>query len=434
MSSLIKAIGIDLGGTKIETALVDEYGRVLRKLRRKTPKKESEILRELVKAIKEVQGKEKITGIGIGFAGFVDSKRGIVISSPNIPPIKKARVKEFLKKRFKCKIVLENDANMFALGERYFGFKKKHSNFVALTLGTGIGSGIIVNGKLMKGKGIAAELGHTIIDSSSAKKCMCGNFGCFEALVCGRALVERARQHGLNAKSAKEVALKSLRGNKAARKAIKETAHFLGIGLANIANTFDPEIIVLGGGLSNIKQLIEDAKKEMKKHVVVKNRVKVFREQLNGNGTIIGAALCTMNEFLLLQKKPLLAVDCIIETRKGIVLIKRRFEPRGWALPGGIVEYNETLERAVRREMLEETGLKLKGLKQFRAYSSPKRDPRQHSISVVFTAKGIGRIQPNSEAREIRAFQLNKLPKLVFDHAKILKDWAKEFKDGRLNS
>jgi len=426
--TLVKAVGVDLGGTKIEAALVDETGRVLRKIRRRTPKSEGKILLALAQAIRKAKGKEKIEGIGIGFAGFVDSKRGVVISSPNAPPIKNTRAKAFLRKKFKCPIVLENDANMFALGEYYKGFGARYPNLVALTIGTGIGSGVIAGRRLLKGNAIAAEFGHTIIGAGSAEKCMCGNFGCFECLVCGRALVKRARKHGLKVKSAKDVGLRAKRGSKAARKAVKETARFLGIGLANAANAFDPDVIVLGGGLSNIKLLVDQARKEMKKHVAVKGRVKVFREKLGGNGAVIGAAMAVLNDFLLLEKRPILAVDCIIGKGNGIVLIKRRFKPKGWALPGGIVEYGETLEEAVKREMLEETGLKLRELEQFGAYSDPKRDPRQHCVSVVFAAKGVGTPRPDKESSEIRVFPLKRLPRLGFDHGKILKDWAKEFK------
>ncbi len=426
--TLLKSVGVDLGGTKLEAALVSEKGKILRKLRVTTPKKQPEILKKLALAIGKVKGKEKIHGIGIGFAGFVDSKKGIVIRSPNAPAIKNAPVKSFLKKRFKCKVVVENDANMFALGEWFYGLKQKHRNIVAFTLGTGIGSGVIANGKLVKGKGIASELGHTIIAADSGKKCMCGNTGCFEAMVSGRAIVERARENGLKAASAREVALLASKGSKAAIRAIKETARYLGIGLANAANTFDPEAIVVGGGLSNIELLVREAKREMKKHVVEKGRVKVFKEKLGGNAILLGAALCTFNGFHLTERRPLLAVDCIIEKSNGIVLVKRRFKPRGWALPGGIVEYGESLEKAVRREALEETGLALYNLKQFHAYSKPERDPRQHAVSVVFTARGKGTLKTDSESEEARVFSPKSLPRLVFDHEKILKDWGKEFK------
>ncbi len=421
------AVGVDVGGTKIEAALV-ENGKILKKKKIRTPKKPQEILKAVAGAIEGVRGKKKIHGIGVGFAGFVDSKKGIVISSPNIPPAKNLKVKKFLEKRFKCNIALENDANMFALGEFFYGSGKRHSNMVALTLGTGIGSGVIANGRLVRGKGIASELGHTVIDFSSGKKCMCGNTGCFESLVSGKAVVERAREKGLNAKSAKQVAALAKKGNKRAREAIKETGRFLGIGMANAANAFDPEVIVLGGGLSGSRLLVESAKKEMKKYVVVKNRARVETCKLKRNACALGAALASLNEFLLTEKRPLLAVDCIIELGGGIVLIKRRTEPRGWALPGGLVEYGETLEKAVKREVFEETGLKVSGLKQFKAYSNPKRDPRQHSISVVFTAKGKGNPKESLEAQKTAVFSQKRLPRLLFDHGKILKDWHKEFK------
>ncbi|MEM0360438.1 MAG: ROK family protein [Candidatus Diapherotrites archaeon] len=422
----LKAVGVDIGGTKILAVLVSSNGRILRECKVKTPATEGKALLALEKAICWAKGSEKITGIGIGFAGFIDSEQGIVIESPNMPSIKKAKVKSFLEKKFKCKVCLENDANMFALGEWFFGFGAKHKNFAALTIGTGIGSGVIENGKLLKGKGIAPEFGHTIIQAKGGRKCKCGNTGCFEAQACGSALLERANSFGLNSSSGEEIAKKAKTGNKKAIKAIKETAHYLGIGLANFANAFDPEIIVIGGGLSNIPLLLREAEKEMQKHVVVKKRARVCKEKLEGKGAALGAALCALNGFLPLEKKPVLAVDCILEFNKGIVLLKRNFKPKGWALPGGIVEYGESLEKAIEREVLEETNLKIKGLKQFKAYSAPERDPRWHSVTVVFTGKGIGRIKKSRESEKVSVFNTKSLPKLAFDHQKILADWAKE--------
>ncbi|MFH1235147.1 MAG: ROK family protein [Candidatus Diapherotrites archaeon] len=300
----VKAVGVDIGGTKIFAALADCNGRILSECKTSTPKTRREILAALANAISRVKGKEKIKGIGVGFAGFVDSEKGIVISSPNMPAIRGTKVKAFLEKRFGCRIALENDVNMFALGEYFFGFGGKFKNVVALTIGTGIGSGIIINGRLLKGKGIASESGHTIIAADSGRKCACGNSGCFEAMACGAALVERANALGLNAKNAEEVAKKAKAGNKAAIRAVKETARFLGIGLANLANAFDPEAIVIGGGLSNIPLLLGEAEKEMQKHVVVKKRTKVFREKLQGKGAVLGAAACALDSFILLEKKP----------------------------------------------------------------------------------------------------------------------------------
>ncbi len=122
---------------------------------------------------------------------------------------------------------------------------------------------------------------------------------------------------------------------------------------------------------------------------------------------------------------PGLAVDCIILVEGRVLLIHRRNAPHGWALPGGFVEYGETVEDAVRREMTEETGLELQDLRQFRVYSDPARDPRGHVVSVVFTARGVGQPEAGDDADRYRLVDLNAVPEseLVFDHAQILRDF-----------
>lgn len=131
-------------------------------------------------------------------------------------------------------------------------------------------------------------------------------------------------------------------------------------------------------------------------------------------------------EIVLLYRNPLLTVDIIIEMPgKGIILIERRNPPLGWAIPGGFVDYGETLEAAAVREAGEETGMELEGLRQFQAYSDPKRDPRGHTVSVVFTAVGKGVPRAADDAKNLQIFPLDKLPeKLAFDHALILSDYS----------
>ncbi|MEO0102377.1 MAG: NUDIX hydrolase [candidate division WOR-3 bacterium] len=131
-----------------------------------------------------------------------------------------------------------------------------------------------------------------------------------------------------------------------------------------------------------------------------------------------------------LKEGPKLAVDIIIEYQGKIVLIKRKNYPFGWALPGGFVEYGETVEKAARREAKEETGLSVINLKQFHTYSDPKRDPRFHCVSVVFTAQGRGKIRARSDAKEVGLFAPDTLPReITFDHRRILADYfrAKKF-------
>ena len=238
-----KAIGVDLGGTKTIVVLIDEYGRILKKKKYSTPQTKREILEMLVKGIKEVKGREKVVGIGLGLAGFLDSERGIMRFSPNIPAINNTNFKAFLKKHFKEKLFFENDANAFALAEYAAGYKKQYKNIVGITLGTGIGGGIIVDGMLLKGKGCAAELGHMIVDHSSGKRCDCGNIGCFEELADGKALLRTAHKLGLNVQNNIELAELAKKGNKKAVRAVKEIAEYLAIGLVNIINIFDPDVL-----------------------------------------------------------------------------------------------------------------------------------------------------------------------------------------------
>ena len=137
-------------------------------------------------------------------------------------------------------------------------------------------------------------------------------------------------------------------------------------------------------------------------------------------------------ELVRLYRNPLLTVDIIIEVpAKGIILIERKNPPFGWAIPGGFVDYGETLEAAALREAKEETGMDLAGLKQFRAYSDPKRDPRGHTVSVVFTALGTGVPRAADDAKSLRIFPLEELPEdLAFDHALILSDYSEWLRDG----
>ncbi|MCM8765397.1 MAG: NUDIX hydrolase [Candidatus Omnitrophica bacterium] len=130
------------------------------------------------------------------------------------------------------------------------------------------------------------------------------------------------------------------------------------------------------------------------------------------------------------RNSPLVTVDVIIESKGGIVLIKRRNPPFGWALPGGFVDYGESLEEAVMREAKEETGLELKNLVQFHTYSSPERDPRFHTVSTVYIAQAEGKPRADTDAQEVKIFSLEELRKIdfAFDHAKIIHDYLREYK------
>lgn len=126
------------------------------------------------------------------------------------------------------------------------------------------------------------------------------------------------------------------------------------------------------------------------------------------------------------MSEPRLTVDVIIETEEGLVLVERKHEPLGWALPGGFVDWGETLEQAAVREVKEETGLDVELIRQFQAYSDPTRDPRGHTVSVVFLGKASGTPVGGDDAATAKSFPKDELPELAFDHARILSDWMSE--------
>ena len=123
------------------------------------------------------------------------------------------------------------------------------------------------------------------------------------------------------------------------------------------------------------------------------------------------------------KDRPRLAVDIIIQYKEGIVIIERKYDPKGFAIPGGFVEYGETVEQAAIREAKEETNLDIKLVRQFHTYSDPKRDPRHHTVSVVFIASASGQLKAGDDAKQAHIFPLNNIPKLCFDHNQIIEDF-----------
>jgi glucokinase len=206
-------IGVDIGGTYIKSGIVSR-NKIIKKVVLKTGKNKKEVIDNIIKSI-EVLFNKKIQGIGIGCPGPADYKKGIIRNAPNIP-LDGVNLKKVVSQKFKKKVIIENDANCFALAE---SIRLKNKNLVALTLGTGIGGAIIVDGKVLHGKGNAGHIGHSTIKFDGVQS-KCGN-NCIETLY------------------------KDARANK------KDFAKYIGITLANINNILDPEVISIGGGVSN---------------------------------------------------------------------------------------------------------------------------------------------------------------------------------------
>jgi glucokinase len=299
------SIGIDLGGTKVAGILVNSENEIITEIKLNTQCKEQSTVIERIKAIisqllaENEVSPHNLTGIGLGVAGHVNAEQGIIIYCPNLP-IKNLNLKSLLQKEYNIPVFIENDANSAAIGEKHFGLAKNNENFVCVTLGTGIGAGIFINGSIYRGPtGSAGELGHMILDfSHDAPLCGCGNRGCFEALASGTAIARKAKEifarhpnsfisAGMGAEreiTAQMVAEMAQKENKFALKIFKDVANIIGIGFANIVNLFNPEKIIVTGSLVEGEDLIlKPAIKTMMRRAFSTNArvVTVVKSELN---------------------------------------------------------------------------------------------------------------------------------------------------------
>jgi len=286
----MKTVGIDIGGTKIKAGLV-EGAKVLKIIEIETEanKGKQKVIKNITKAIESVLEKD-VRGIGVGFAGVVDNK-GVVLISPHIKALERFNIKKHFRKKFSKRVEVGNEVRAATLAEARYGAGRKYKNIMLITIGTGIGGGIMANGRIYKGKGNAGEAGHTTINFDGIKSSCCKNYGCFEEYVSARGL---QRNFG-EKKNPEEIAEMAARGNVKARKAYQEMGRNLGVGIINIANMLNPDIVIVNGGIARSWKLFE---KEMRK--TIKERgflgIKVAKARLTDGG-IIGAAL-------LLERKP----------------------------------------------------------------------------------------------------------------------------------
>ena len=287
-------IGIDRGGTKIKAALATPKGKIVTDVQIPTEadKGKKRVIENLKKAIYAlIRGqKVKISCLGIGVPGPILYEKGVVIEPPNLPGWKKVNLKTILEKEFKVPVFLDNDANCAALAEARFGAGQAARHFIYMTVSTGIGGGIIIDRQLYRGAiGAAGEFGHMIIDPKGPV-CGCGNAGCLEALSSGSAI---KRMSGMDAIS---VELAARQGDKKARRVIDQVAHHLAIGIANLVNIFNPELVVIGGGVSKMRELLLDpVRREYKKYALTlpARHVKIVRAKLGAESGVLGAAaLC----------------------------------------------------------------------------------------------------------------------------------------------
>jgi len=283
-------IGVDLGGTKIEAGLVDLNGKVIKKLIMPTEagKGKQKVIQNIVYAVNKLK-KDRILGVGIGIPGPTDYRKGVAINPPNLPGWKEVPLKRILEDKLRMTVAVENDAKCFAIAEYKCGYEKKVQNLVGVTVGTGIGSGIIINGRLYRGMADSAgEIGHIKIVPDGVK-CGCGSRGCLEQYASGRAIERMYFEKTKKRLSAEEVA-HLMRKNKKAADVVNTAARYLGIGLANVAVTLNPEVIVVDGSIALIKNFVKTAEKEALKHMKILPRPVPIIHSKTEDAGVLGAA------------------------------------------------------------------------------------------------------------------------------------------------
>jgi glucokinase len=304
-------VGVDIGGTKVLAGVVDDAGAVTRTARRSTPGRRvmtRQVEDALVDAIVEAAGSAPLIGVGIAAAGFVDSAGERVMFAPHLP-WQGEPLRDLLQDRLDCNVILDNDANCAARAEAHFGAARDVSSALMITMGTGIGGALLLDGRVHRGwNGMAGEFGHMQV-VPEGRPCECGRAGCWEQYSSGNALVRVARSLMTEQPSMLEemaegnpdrvtgpmVTTAAEDGDLVARRAFASVGDWLGVGTANLVAAFDPELVVIGGGVSAAgDRLLEPARAALKRTLVgVGHRAvpEIVAAQLGPQAGMIGAAL-----------------------------------------------------------------------------------------------------------------------------------------------
>ncbi|MFZ5516098.1 MAG: ROK family protein [Candidatus Zhuqueibacterota bacterium] len=303
-------IGLDLGGTNLKYALGTRSGELIKKLSRPSmaDRDQSTIFKNIYAGIEELLSEaakqnETVTAIGVGSPGSIHFEKGQLIdSTPNIQSWTDAPIKKNIEARFNITTWADNDANVVALAEARVGAGKGYPNALFLTLGTGIGGGIILNHQLLRGAHhSAAEVGHVIV-VFKGRPCNCGNRGCLEAYASAPAMVKRYRRKlkrtGVEYKiadlSTEYIFHKAAMNEDLAKQTIQEACEYLGVGIASIVNVIDPDIVIIGGGVSEAgPEFISCIENEVKKHAIkaIARKLKVIKASLGNDAGVVGAIL-----------------------------------------------------------------------------------------------------------------------------------------------
>ena len=278
-------IGVDLGGTSIKAGLVSHSGKMIKKCEMPTEARKGTkaVIDNIISSINNVKA-GKISGIGIGSPGPMDYKKGVIINPINLP-FRNLPLRSIIQNKFKTKTYLDNDANCFALAEAIFGSGKKYENIVGITLGTGIGGGVIINKRIYHGRSNAAELGHMTIKFDGLKA-RSGNDGDIEEYAAARGI-----KRIFGGKDPYSIYKLALRRNKKAIKTYEKIGIYLGIELTNILYAFDPDIIVIGGKISNSWKFFSKSMNKAVKERYFAKPCPIVKSNLKDAGILGAAAL-----------------------------------------------------------------------------------------------------------------------------------------------
>ena len=307
----MNAIGVDVGGTKIAAAVVTPEGEVLNEVRYPSSGPKERLLSSMARSVNEVRDGFEVGGVCLAVPGTVSTVENKIIDAPNLHAIEGIPLKDELEERTDLTTTVENDANAAAWGEFRFGAGSEVSHLIFITLGTGVGGGVISHGVLLRGaQGAGGEMGHITIQATGPR-CGCGNHGCLEALASGTAIARRAREVASEepdsalgqlaverAVLGEDVAELARQGDEAAISVLRETGVWLGIGLAGFVNVFNPEVIAIGGGAARAGDLILDAARhEVRLRAMSPSRdlVEIKEATLGADSGVLGAAALARN-------------------------------------------------------------------------------------------------------------------------------------------
>jgi glucokinase len=313
--------GVDIGGTKCSIALIDEDGKILDKIYTCAHVEEEEedgMVKMVAGHVKELlqrnQVKESdLPALGVGCAGHIRFKDGVIITTSNLAGFDNYPLREKLQAHFEIPVILDNDANAQAVGEHKFGAGKGYEDMIFVTISTGIGAGLIINGKLYRGMtGTAGEFGHSIVEPNSELVCSCGNRGCIMACACGLALphlFEKKLKEGVETKikmppnfNISKINGQTLKkgldmDDPLSKAVISDSAYYVGIGLYNLFQTLNPPLIVLGGGLTNWGEFYLDKIKETFYELagnMIHDPIEITLSEIIGDAGVIGAAALSL--------------------------------------------------------------------------------------------------------------------------------------------